>query len=196
MKAATALPGLLVLGLALAGCAQQHPTAELPPATPLPEQAEDWFDLGTRLLAAGEPAQAEDAFIRSLRVEGMTAAALTGAGVAAQRQGLLTEAKRYFERAKELEPTSIAAHNNLGAALFGLGELQAARHAFRIAFALSSGASQQAAQNLEMTELAIARAEAAAAITEQPVALHTQNVQRSGSTTYKLIGMPGTAGNG
>lgn len=196
MRALSIFPGLLALGLALAGCAPgtQQPSVELPPATPLPEHAESWFDLGTELLAAGESAQAEDAFIRSLRVEGATAAAFTGAGVAAQRQGLLTGAKRYFERAKEIEPTSIAAHNNLGAALFGLGELHAARHAFHIAFALSSGASQQAAQNLEMTELAIARAEAR--IAEEPVALHTQNVQRSGSTTYKLIATPGTARNG
>lgn len=199
MVVAPVLPGIMALALvALAGCelAAPHPVVELPPATTLPEPTGSWFDLGTKLLAAGQPAQAHDAFIRSMRVEGMTAAAFTGAGVAAQRQGLLTEAKRYFERAKELDPGSIAAHNNLGAALYGLGEIQAARHAFRIAFALSSGASKQAAQNLTMAELAIARTEAEAAAGEPPLLPNPRRLQRLGSAEYKLIGAPGAAGSG
>ncbi len=194
-------PGAVALGLALpvlAGCEliapgplDALPSAEVLPEA-LPEQATSWMDVGLRLLDSNQPVEAENAFVRSLRVEGMTAAALTGAGVAAQRQGLLTEAVRYYERAKELEPDSVAAHNNLGAALYGLGELYPARQAFKTAFALSSGASAEAAQNLDMAELAIARAEAA----NPPLAENPQKLQRTGVAQYKLIVSSGTAGSG
>lgn len=188
--------GTALSGLAACGLVPQNPLDALPPAEAmaetLPESTASWMDLGLRLLEANQPVQAERAFIRSLRVEGMTAAALTGAGVAAQRQGLLTEAIRYYERAKELEPDSVAVHNNLGAALFGLGELYPARQAFKTAFALSSGTSTEAEQNLGMADLAIARAEAA----NPPPAENPQKLQRTGSAEYKLIVSSGTAGSG
>ena len=187
--------GLLaaLLLAAVAGCqAPLDPVEQLPGAEPLPDASGSWMQLGRSLLAAGQPEQAEAAFIRSLRVEGMSAAALTGAGVAAQRQGLLTEAKRYFERAKEIDPESVAVHNNLGAAFYGLGELQSARQSFRIAFALSSGASQEAGRNLQMAELAIERAEAEnPPLAENPIA-----VQRMGSGVYRLTASPEAAGPG
>ena len=188
--------GLVLSGLAACELVPQGPLDDLPAAEAmpetLPEPTASWMDLGLRLLAADQPVQAERAFIRSLRVEGMTAAALTGAGVAAQRQGLLTEAIRYYERAKELETDSVAAHNNLGAALFGLGELYPARQAFKTAFALSSGTSREAAQNLGMADLAIARAEAA----NPPRYESPQKLQRTGSAEYKLIVSKDTAGSG
>lgn len=179
-------------GLTACEIVPQGPLDGLPPAEALPEPTASWMDLGLRLLAANQPVQAERAFIRSLRVEGMTAAALTGAGVAAQHQGLLTEAMRYYERARELDPDSVAVHNNLGAALFGLGELYPARQAFKTAFALSSGASTEAAQNLGMADLAIARAEAA----NSTPAENPQKLQRTGSAEYKLIVAKDAAGSG
>ena len=196
-----AAPGAIALGLALpvlAGCELMAPgpldalpsAGVLPEA--LPEHATSWMGVGLELLDSGEPAEAEQAFLRSLRVEGITAAALTGAGVAAQRQGLLTEAVRYYERAKEIEPESVAAHNNLGAALYGLGELYPARQAFKVAFALSNGASMEAAQNLDMAERAISRAEAA----NPRLAENPQKLQRTGSAQYKLIVSSGTVRSG
>ena len=187
IAAARATATALVL-LSLAACAPvAAPLDELPPAEPLPDAAGSWLELGRRLLASGQPVQAENAFIRSLQVEGMSAAALTGAGVAAQRQGLLTEAVRYFERAKEIDPGSVAAHNNLGAALYGLGDIRAAHHAFRTAFALSSGGSPEAERNLGMAELAIARAEAENADAQET----PEKLRRTGSAQYKLIVAPG-----
>ncbi|MEL6997699.1 MAG: tetratricopeptide repeat protein [Pseudomonadota bacterium] len=125
---------------------------------------------------------ARDAFIRSIRVEGASAAALTGAGLAAEKQGLLNEAQRFFERARLLAPDSVLAHNNLGAVHYRLGEYHAARRAFRTAFALSSGANQVAAKNLTMSELAIARAsEGADVVVRNPIQL-----MRLGSGHYTL----------
>lgn len=186
---------LLVLSATgVAGCAPGplDPMARLAPAEALPEPTGSWIELGRKLLAADQPVQAEAAFIRAIRVEGLTAAALTGAGVAAHRQGLLTEARRYFERAKKLDPDSVAAHNNLGAALYGLGELHAARHAFRTAFALSSGTSREAERNLGMADLAIARAEAA----DPPLLANPRAVRRTGSSVYQLIVQSGAAERG
>lgn len=158
-------------------------TAGLEPATPLPAPETSWLDLGITLLDAGDPERARDAFIRSLRVEGATAAALTGAGVAAEQQGLLTEAKRHFEQARDLAPESVVVYNNLGAVLYRVGELHAARTAFRTALALSSGANGVAARNLGITELAIRRAEA----TEPNLAENPIAVQRTGSSTFRLM---------
>lgn len=181
--------------VALTGCdpAGQSPIAALDPAEPLAEPDTSWLVEGNRLLSANRPDEAHAAFVRSLRVEGMTAAALTGAGVAAERRGLLTEARRHFERAKQLDPESVAAHNNLGAVLYAMGDFHAARQAFRTAFALSSGASEEAEQNLGMAELAIGRAEQA----EPDLAGTGVVVQRVGSAGYRLTREPAPdSGNG
>ncbi|MEM9061297.1 MAG: tetratricopeptide repeat protein [Pseudomonadota bacterium] len=186
---ATGLPRLvsrtapMIVALALvSGCQVKYPTATLPPADALPEPTTTYLDLGRTLLRQNRIDLARDAFIRSLRTEGSTAAALTGAGIAAERQGLLSEAQRFFERAKALAPGSVLAHNNLGAVHYRLGEYHAARRAFRTAFALSSGTNQVAAKNLTMSELAIARASEGADVTiRNPV-----QIQRLGSGHYSL----------
>ena len=69
-----------------------------------PAQAESYLALGRRLLVAREPDLARRAFMASIYHDGISAAALTGAGIAAQQQGLLHEARRQLERAVELNP--------------------------------------------------------------------------------------------
>lgn len=168
--------------LLAAGCQLQSPTAKLPPADALPAPQTTYLALGRTLLKQNRVDLARDAFIRSIRVEGASAAALTGAGITAEKQGLLNEAQRFFERARLLAPDSVLAHNNLGAVHYRLGEYHAARRAFRTAFALSSGASQIAAKNLTMSELAIARAsEGPDVIVRNPIQL-----MRLGSGHYTL----------
>lgn len=126
---------------------------EVPPTLPQPRGS--YLDLGRSFLRANELDLAKDAFIRSIRVEGMTAAALTGAGLTAERQGLLNEALRYFKRALVRAPDSVLAHNNLGAVYYRMGEYNSARKAFQAAFALSSGTNRVASHNLTLSELAI-----------------------------------------
>ena len=170
------------LALNLAGCATQSPLVKLPASDTLPTPTGSYLDLGRALLQQSRIDLAYDAFIRSIRIEGTTAAAFTGAGIAAERQGLLSEARSFFEKARAQAPNSVLAHNNLGAVHFRLGEYHAARRAFQAAFALSSGKNEIAARNLNVAELAIEReGENGANLARNPIQL-----QRMGSGAYKL----------
>ena len=194
----SALPPLLALALLLAAGACEFlppgPLDGLEAPAPLPQPETTWLDLGRRLLGADQPAEAGQAFLRSLREEGVTAAALTGAGVAAERQGMLAEARRRFEAARLRAPGSATAHLNLGAVLFRMGELHAARRAFQAALALSHGTDAYAARNLAMSEAAIARAESAAR--GSPAAEDALRIERIGPARFRLIEASDTRGNG
>lgn len=185
MKRLLASKLALSLVLSVAGCEllPRDPLAELEPPPALPQPKTSWSDLGRQLLADDRPDQAHDAFIRSLRVEGVTAATLTGAGVAAERQGMLTEAWRYFDQARLRAPGSVTVQNNLGAVLYRLGELHEARDAFRAALALSSGTSEVAARNLSISEAAIRRT---AVGKGPPPAQNPHQLERLGPARYRL----------
>ncbi|HUF55768.1 MAG TPA: tetratricopeptide repeat protein [Thermohalobaculum sp.] len=176
---------MLAAGL-LAGCASSGvtlPPVEDPAERALAQRGDTWLVLGKRLLAAGEHDLAMEAFERSLVAEGPSAQAMTGAGLAAEAQGLLTMAARYFEKARDLAPDSVVAHNNLGVVLFRLGEPYQARQAFQAAFALSDGASPMALQNLRLSEEVIAEREAALAVVDPATNFR---VDRRGSSEFKL----------
>ncbi len=151
---------LIASGL-LAGACTQPASVAAPeaPAQAEPQQPVSFLSRGKRLLAAREPDLAMKAFLSSMNVDGISAEAMTGAGLAAQQQGLLTSARRYFEIARKLAPDSVIVHNNLGVVLYMLKEYYPARNAFRTAFALSSGKSEMAERNLNRAEATIARME-------------------------------------
>ena len=178
--------------IAVSGCQMNGPTAKLQSADALPTPQTSYLDLGRNLLKQNRIDLARDAFIRSLRLEGVTAAALTGAGIAAEKQGLLNEARSFFEKARAEAPDSVLAHNNLGAVHYRLGEYHAAKRAFQAAFALSSGKNSIAAQNLGLAELAIERdAEINPTLARNPIRL-----QRLGSGAYILEPDQNAAGQG
>ena len=188
MRVASMVAGLALLGTSACQLDAQNPLAQLTPPRelPPPDLRGTYLNLGRSLLASNQPDLAHDAFIRSIRVEGLTAAALTGAGLASERQGLLREAKRYFLRAKTLSPESVLAHNNLGVVLYRLGEYHEAKQAFRAAFALSSGTNSVAQHNLGLADFAIAREEGRTLeLAENPVA-----IRRLGSGVYTLSDKP------
>jgi tetratricopeptide (TPR) repeat protein len=164
-----------------------------PPPSPLPEPETTWLDLGRELLAGDRPEEAGEAFVRSLHVEGVTAAALTGAGLAAERQGMLAEARRHFEAARLHAPRSATAHLNLGVVLYRMGELHAARRAFQAALELSGGTSEFARRNIAVSDAAIRRAETAAMGPDAPNAPH---VERIGPARFRLIGASELRGDG
>ncbi len=173
-----------IVSLTASGCQLNaiSPVAELEAPDQLPPVQTSYLDLGLGLLSVKDYDAARDAFIRSLRTEGRTAEALSGAGVASEKQGLLNDARRYFEMAVNAVPNSVVAHNNLGAVLYKLGEFNAAKQAFQAAFALSSGSNEVAAQNLGITELAIRREYN----NNLPLASNPRALQRLGSGEYKL----------
>lgn len=174
--------------LVLAGCAPPGPLEALdPPVRAAAAPGDTWLQAGKRMLAAGEPQLARDAFARSLIEEGVSAEAYTGAGIAATQRGLATEARRHFERARDLAPRSVVAHNNLGVVLVSLGDLPAARQAFQAAFALSNGSSDIAGDNLSRTEAALA----AAAAAQAPDPALSHGLRRLGSGEYELIAADG-----
>jgi Tfp pilus assembly protein PilF len=173
----------------LAGCAGT--TGASLPAAPetkaeraLAQRGDDWLTVGKRLLTAREYGLAMKAFERSLRTDGPSAEAMTGAGIAAESQGLLTMAARYFERARDLAPESVVVHNNLGVVLFRLDEVYRARQAFQTAFALSDGRNELALRNLRLTEAIINEAEATRNYLDPAVNFR---VERLGSSEFRLI---------
>ncbi len=173
-----------LMAIALGGCEHLpvHPLAKLDPAVQLPAPEGTYLNMGRHLLASNQIELARDAFIRSIRVEGMSAAALTGAGLASERQGLLHDALRYFQRAATVAPSSILAQNNLGAVLYRLGEYNRAKQAFQAAFALASGTNRVAEHNLGLADMALERERAA----DLALAPNPRPVLRLGTGEYTL----------
>ncbi|MFK7945522.1 MAG: tetratricopeptide repeat protein [Paracoccaceae bacterium] len=181
--------GAAALALLLGGCEflPQSALAKLDPAPQLPptQGSGTYINMGRQLLRSNQPDLAQDAFIRSIQSEGLSAAALNGAGLASEKLGLLRDAQRFFERAANLEPNSVTAQNNLGVALYRLGEYHAAKRAFQAAYALSSATSSVAEQNIGLTDIAILRVEnEGIALAPNPVPL-----QRRGTGEY-ILGTP------
>jgi len=177
---------MLAVLLGLAGCDRNLPRGGLSQLTkpdPLEKPRGTYLDLGRQYLKVGDLRRAKDAFVRSIRVEGMSAAALTGAGVVAEREGLLAHARNYFELARDRAPESVITHNNLGAVLYRQGNYNEAKQAFLAAFALSSGKSRIAHHNLGLTELALRDLERSTV----PMTRNTYMVRREGTGIYKLL---------
>lgn len=189
------LTAVLMLAGALCGaCVTTEPEARLkPPAEVGPAAGESYLALGNRLLSANEPALALKAFTRSISVEGLSAEALTGAGIAARQQGMLGAARRHFQHARDLAPDSAIAHNNLGVALFALKDYDGARAAFRSAVKLAGDEKNEAARrNLERAEAALAALEGEGA--EEPAA--TQRVVRLGTDVFRIQAVAAATGTG
>lgn len=184
-----AVPVLLALGLQ--GCAtpgQLEPMPELTAVDQALRNNESWLGLGRRLLAAGEYDLAQQAFERSLLHDGVSAQAMTGAGIAASQLGLYTMAARYFERARDLAPDSIVANNNLGVVLLRLEEYYPARQAFRTAFALSDGRNELAMRNLRLAELTVAEIESERDYVDPAVNFR---LRRLGTHEFELVDYEG-----
>lgn len=175
----------LLIAALLGACEQQTGgLSELEkPVTVSTRKGETYLELGARLLYAREPELAQKAFTASLSHEGVSVQALTGMAIAVQQQGLLTESRRYLERARDLAPDSVTTNNNLGVVLFALKEYHAARNAFRVAYALSSGTNELAERNLNEIDEVIAQIDETGEV--DPAI--TYRVERLGSSEFRLV---------
>lgn len=177
------LCALVVSVLSLGGCVESGGPPGVSASSQAPAaQPGAYLEAGRRLLAADEPELAYKAFMNAIRVDGLSAEALIGAGLASEKQGMLVTARRYFENALEIDPNSAAANNNLGVVLFRLKEYHAARNAFRAAFALSSGRSEIAERNLNRTEAVLAQIEEP----EETVPAVSHRVVRLGTSEFRI----------
>jgi len=142
----------------------------------------DGLIVGDRLMAANEYELALKAYIRAAIDEGFTEEVLTAMGSANLRLGRLGQAERNLRQAIDKNDRSVAAWNNLGVVLNARREYGEAREAFRVAFALDSGASEEIRQNLRLLDVRLDKL----VPTEAPEA--DFRLVRQGNGRYLLVG--------
>lgn len=126
----------------------------LPPAALSPQPA--LLDEGHVLMARGDYEGALASYQRALVRGGVTADAQSAIGSANLRLGRIDQAERWLRAAVAQDPGYVAAWNNLGVVLVEQGRYPEASLAFRRAFALVNGDSEEIRQNLR---LALAKSE-------------------------------------
>ncbi len=119
-----------------------------PPGTEQITEAVDGLIVGHRLMAAGEYDIALTAYTRAVQTHGLTVDVLSAIGSANLRLGRLNQAEKFLIRAVELDPTFVAAWNNLGVIQINSGQFIAAKASFQRAFALDNGDSEEIRANL------------------------------------------------
>jgi len=119
-----------------------------PTGTPEVEEVVDGLIVGHRLMAAGEFELALKSYTREINDQGLTADVLSAIGSANLRLGRLKQAQKFLEQATTQDPDFVAAWNNLGVVQTSLKDYVGAHEAFRAAFALDNGASEEVWQNL------------------------------------------------
>ena len=112
------------------------------------QETPDGLAVGHRLMAAGEYELALKAYTRAIPERGLNADVLSALGSANLRLGRLRQAKTFLDQATEREPDFAAAWNNLGVVETSLGNYADAHAAFRAAFTLDNGQSEEIWQNL------------------------------------------------
>ncbi len=119
-------------------------------------EAVDGLLVGHRLLDAGEPELALEAYQRAAFSEGLTGEVLSAIGSANLALGRLNQAERQLRRAVEIDGANPHVWNNLGVVLIEREKTAEAAEIFRKAFALDNGESDAIRDNLR---LALAKAE-------------------------------------
>ncbi|MFD1342420.1 tetratricopeptide repeat protein [Litorisediminicola beolgyonensis] len=144
--------GLIILGLA--ACSPGGFSAsEAPLYAPTPDpdgQTVDQMLVGHRLIDAGEPALALEAYTRAAGELGLTGEVLSALGSANLRLGRLNQAEDLLRRAVAEDTAAPEALNNLGVVLMERGKTAEAAEIFRKAYALDNGESDSIRNNLRL----------------------------------------------
>ena len=177
---------LLGAALLLAGCAGDRlsDTSTGPGGVPASRrlQGDDGLAIGHRLMASGEYELALDAYYAAGVQLGLNADVLSAVGSANLKLGRLNQAEKVLRRAIDEDDRFVPAWNNLGIVLYNRGELGEAREAFRVAFALDSGASPEIRDNLQLLDAKLAQV-----VPEQEPDADFRLVRR-GNGRYLLLG--------
>ncbi len=179
---------LLVLGLTLIfGCAPKTEAIKLEDAGRLQirgalAKGEDGLIIGHRLMEAGEYELALDAYYAAGLNQGLNTDVLSAIGSANLRLGRLGQAEKILRRALDEDETFVPAWNNLGIVLHARGNLGEAREAFRVAFALDNGASEEIRSNLQLLDAKLNNV-----VSEAPPDADFRLVRR-GNGRYLLLG--------
>ena len=116
----------------------------------------DGLTVGHRLMAAREYEAALTAYTRAAVETGLTADTLSAIGSANLKLGRLGQAEKILRDALERDERFVPAWNNLGVVLNARGSYGEAREAFRVAFALDNGQSEEIRENLRLLDAKIA----------------------------------------
>ena len=131
---------LLAAGAALAGCQESVTTGPATaPLAPGPDPRGARVDpsiVGDRLLAAGEPLLALDAYVEAVGVHGPSPELDRAMAAANLRLGRLGQAERQLRAVVAARPRDAGAWNDLGVVLMERGREGEAERTFRQAFAL------------------------------------------------------------
>jgi len=101
-----------------------------------PRMGAAWVALGQALKAAGQPREAEKAYLKAVRLDGMDALARMGLGELKLATGRAEEATREFQMALRRRPALVGAHLGLGNAWACLGKNTEALDRYEQALAL------------------------------------------------------------
>jgi len=129
-----------LVGIALVALASNQNAAAVQMAkaavTAAPRMLEAWVALGQAFKAAGQPKDAEKAYCKAIRLDGMDALARMGMGELRLADGQPEEAVREFKMALQRRPTLVGAHLGLGNAYACMGNNTAALDRYEQALAL------------------------------------------------------------
>jgi tetratricopeptide (TPR) repeat protein len=143
MELASDAPGpLFMLCSLLLETGDQAASDLLPRLHAFPGYAPGWHDLGTALLAAGQPEAAAVAFSRAIAAEPAFLAPHLGKAAAQAALGRLTAAATAYEAAEAIAPHKSDIPYRRGLCLREAGDAAAAGRAFERAVALDPGFAQ------------------------------------------------------
>ena len=145
--------GVVLVAALFASCTETGPTrlsgdGLAPTGSPDNIEAPDGLIVGHRLMANGEYELALDAYNRAVSRRGLDVDTLSALGSANLKLGRLGQARRFLDLAVEKDPEFVPAWNNLGVVLTSQQDFIGAHQAFRAAFALDNGDSEEIWQNL------------------------------------------------
>jgi Flp pilus assembly protein TadD len=147
-------PAALAILLPLMACAgvadAPAPDRVYAPETDPGGETVDGYLVGHRLMDAGEPELALEAFQRAAFDRGLDADMLSAIGSANLALGRLNQAEDLLRRAVAVDGAEPAAWNNLGVVLIERGQSAEAAEMFRRAYALDNGESDAIRDNLRL----------------------------------------------